>query len=66
MIPSTLAIVLILNSLCQWEFCYIEHINDPEGGQAYCEQLAREAQDVYRGQPGNMKVVCTDDQGLWI
>jgi hypothetical protein len=61
MISSTMAFVMILNSLCQWEFCYIETINDPEGGRAYCELLMREAQDVYRGQPGDMKVICSDD-----
>jgi hypothetical protein len=61
---STLAIVLILNSLFQWEFCYIETINDPEGGQAYCEQLAREALEVYRGVPGNMKIVCSEDKAV--
>lgn len=58
---STLAIVLILNSLLQWEFCYIETINDPQGGQDYCELLVREAQDAYRGQPGDTKVICSDD-----
>ena len=46
-----------------WEFSHIEHING-FNSRDYCEQLAGKVNGVYEGRPGNMRVICMDDQGV--
>jgi hypothetical protein len=67
---STLLIYFVLASVTiasdgarifHWKFSHIEHING-EGSREYCEQLAGNVAGVYEGQPGNMRLICMDDQ----
>lgn len=56
---KTLLIYFILSQQCHWEFLAVEHVTTRE----YCEYLADSVAHVYRGTPGNIRIVCTDDHG---
>jgi hypothetical protein len=42
-----------------WEFMAIEHTNS----LGYCRMLQDDLSKAYSGTPGNMRVICTDDEG---
>lgn len=61
---SVLILYFILTASHRWEFFSIETVNGPGSGpRTYCEQQAENVAAVYRDQPGNMRVVCADDEG---
>jgi hypothetical protein len=69
---NTLLIYFVLASITiapdgartiHWDFSHIEHING-FNSRDYCEQLAGKVNGVYEGRPGNMRVICMDDQGV--
>lgn len=60
MTASTMMLFMVLNALSQWEFSHVEHLNG-DGARAYCEQMRQWKDEAYRGQPGDMKVICGDD-----
>ena len=62
MIPPTLLMYLILNSAMQWEFDSVVHLNGT-GGLAYCEQMQRWKEEAFTGKVGDLRVVCTKDEG---
>jgi hypothetical protein len=60
MISSTLAVYLIMNSLFQWDFSHVVHINGFNSREE-CERMSREIQANNR--PGDLRVICRKDEG---
>jgi hypothetical protein len=56
---KTLLLYFILTQQHTWQFLAVEHVTTRE----YCEYLANTVDRVYRGTPGNVRIVCADDQG---
>jgi hypothetical protein len=58
MTPATLLVYLVLNSALEWQFDSVVHLNG-NGARA----MQRWKEEVYHGEPGDLKVVCTEDKG---
>lgn len=56
---KTLLVYFVLTQSHTWEFLAVEHVTTRE----YCEYLAGTVERVYRGTPGNLKVICSEDEG---
>ena len=56
----TLLLYFVLTTSGQWEFLAIEHVST----RAYCELLAHDVAGVFANKPGNMRIVCADDEGM--
>lgn len=62
MIAPTLLMYLILNSALQWEFDSVVHLNGT-GAAAYCEEMRRWKDEAFSGKIGDLRVICTKDEG---
>lgn len=55
----TLLVYFILTAAHTWEFMAIEHVST----RAYCEYLARDVDMAFSNTPGNVRILCADDDG---
>lgn len=55
----TLLVYFVLTAGHTWEFLAIEHVTT----RAYCEMLQDDLSKVYKAEPGNMRILCADDEG---
>ncbi len=55
----TIMVYLILTMSHNWEFLAIEHV----GSRHYCEYLANDVNKAFSNTPGNVRVICADDDG---
>jgi hypothetical protein len=63
MTVPTLLIYLALNPAMKWEFSHVEHINGT-GAREYCEDRRRWKDAQFEGKPGDLRIVCTEDQSV--
>ncbi len=56
---NTLLIYFILTAAHRWEFMAVEHVES----RGYCEYLALDVNKVFANQPGNIRILCADDDG---
>jgi len=57
---TALMIYLVFTASHTWEFMAIEHA----GNRAYCEMLSFQVQRAFRDKPGNIRILCMDDEGV--
>ena len=57
-----LAVYFILMPGHRWEFLIIE----PTESQGFCERESADFDLMFKDQPGNMRVVCVEDQRVKI
>lgn len=56
---AALLIYMILTPAHRWEFLAIERSDS----RAYCEVIAVEVERLFADQPGNIRILCVDDDG---
>lgn len=57
---TALLLYLVFTSDYRWEFMAIEYA----GNMAYCTMLSSQVQRVFRGKPGNIRILCMNDEGI--
>lgn len=57
-----LMIYFILMPGARWEFVAIDYAPSAE----YCRMEAGEIAKVFADQPGNMRLICTEDKRIWL
>lgn len=55
---SALIIYLILTQDHRWEFLAIERTDS----RAYCDVISEEVRSIFSDKPGNIRVLCTEDE----
>jgi hypothetical protein len=55
----TLLIYFILTTAHHWQFLAVEHVES----RNFCEWVAASVNNVYSGTPGNVRIICADDDG---
>ena len=59
---AVLLVYLILAPNHRWEFLLAE----PAESRSFCEMESAEVAAVFKDEPGNMRLLCVDDQRVWI
>jgi hypothetical protein len=55
---AALIIYVVLTSAHRWEFMAIEQA----GNMSYCEMLRDDVKRVFSDRPGNIRILCVDDE----
>jgi hypothetical protein len=59
---GVLLVYLILMPSHRWEFLLVE----PSDNRSFCEMEAAQVEAMFQDEPGNMRILCVDDQRVRI
>ncbi len=56
----TILLYFVLTASHTWQFMAIEHVES----RGYCEMLAHDVNKAFANQRGNVKILCSHDDGI--